>query len=416
MPLVRARRHAMIRIGAGVLLCMLMSCGSEGPHNAPTSIAVADFNGDGTPDVAFSAALVSGKGDAATYPGLVSILLNSHSTPGTFAAGVHYSTGNNPTAIKAADLTGSGKLDLVVADYTAGTLSVLMHGATPGTFEQAETITVGGSPHDLAIGDLNGDGKLDIAVADRTVSGGRVVILLQDPNDPGHFLAPQVITLVNAVSAIAIADLNKDGKADIIAANSDANGNNGQVSVFYQNPNPADVGTFLAPVTFPAGSQPSCIQVVDLDGDGLLDIIVGDLGPGTNGAGYPGLSVLLQDKTNPGAFLAPEPYETISGVIAIAVGDVNKDGLPDVVTVNLGNPTGSVSIFTGDSTTRGLLDSGNTYGGLSQPSGAWIADVNGDSYPDIILSDGLGASVLEQIGPIESPPAFNTAIQICSVC
>ena len=416
MPLVRARRHAITRIGAGVLLCVLMSCGSEGPHNAPTSVVVADFNGDGTPDVAFSAALVSGKGNAAAYPGLVSILLNSHSSPGTFAAGVHYTTGNNATAIRAADLTGSGKLDLVVADYTAGTLSVLMHGTTAGTFEAAQTITVGGSPHDVAIGDLNGDGKLDIAVADRTLSAGRIVILYQDPNDPGHFLAPEEITLVNAVTAIAIADLNKDGKADIIAANSDANGNNGQVSVFYQNPAAGKAGQFFAPVTFPAGAQPSCIAIADMDGDGLLDIVVGNLGPGTNGNGVPGIAVLLQDKTNPGAFLAPQLYETGSGTIAIAIGDLNKDGFPDVVAVNLGSPVGSVSIFTGDETTRGILDTGNAYGGLSQPSGAWIADVNGDGYPDIVLSDGLGASVLYQIGPIESPDAFNTAVQICTVC
>jgi hypothetical protein len=417
MPVVRARRHATTRFGAAVLLAVLTSCGSEGPHNAPTSVVVADFNGDGTPDVAFSAALVSGKGNAASYPGLVSILMNSHSSPGTFAAGVHYTTGNNPTALKAADLTGSGKLDLVVADYTAGTLSILMHSTTtPGAFEPAQTITVGGLPHDVAIGDLNGDGKLDIAVADRTIGAGRVVILFQDPNNPGHFLAPQVLSLVNAVSSLAIADLTANGKQDIIAANSDAGGNNGQVSIYYQNVSPGKEGTFLAPVTFPAGSQPTSVQVADMNGDGLPDIVVGDLGPGTDGAGFPGLSVLIQDSTNPGSFLPLAPYETISGVIAIAIGDVNNDGIPDVVSVNLGTPTGSVSIFTGDTTTRGVLDTGNTYGGLSQPSGAWIQDVNGDGLPDIVLADGLGASVLYQASPIQLPDVFNPAVQICTVC
>jgi len=417
MPVVRWRRQPTTRIGAAALLAILMSCGSSGPHNAPTSLVVADFNGDGTPDVAFSAALVSGKGNAAAYPGFVSILLNSHSHPGTFAPGVHYTTGNNPTAIRAVDLTGSGSLDLIVADYTAGTLSILMHNASsPGTFETAQTITVGGLPHDVAIGDLNGDGKLDLAVADRGVGTGRVLILLQDPNDPGHFLAPQVITLTNAVSSVAIADLNGDGKADIIAANSDSGGNNGQVSIFYQNPSPGHEGTFLAPVTFPAGAQPTTVKVVDMNKDGLPDLVVGDLGPGTDGAGFPGIAVLIQDKTNPGSFLTPANYQTAAGVVALAIGDINNDGRPDVVTVNLGTPTGSITIFTGDATTAGVLDTGNSYGGLSQPSGAWIADMNGDGVPDIVLSDGLGASVLYQVKPITAPDAFNTAVQICTVC
>jgi hypothetical protein len=417
MPEVRRRRHAITRIGAAVLLAVTASCGSEGPHNAPTSIAVADFNGDGTLDVAFSAALVSGKGNAAAYPGLVSILMNSHSSPGSFAAGVHYTTGNNSTALTAADLTGSGKLDLIVANYTAGTLSILMHNpSTPGTFEPAQTITVGGLPHDIAVADINGDGKPDIVVADRTVGAGRVVILLQNPNDPGTFEAPQVINLVNAVSSVAIADLNGDGKPDIIAANSDSGGNNGQVSVFYQNPAAGKEGTFFAPVTFPVGPQPTVVKVADINHDGLPDLVVGDLGPGTDGEGYPGVAVLLQDPTNRGSFQPLQEYETIAGVVAIAIGDVNNDGLPDVVTVQLGSPTGSVSIFTGDETTAGVLDTGNTYGGLSQPSGAWIADVNGDGLPDIILADGLGASVLYQISPITAPDDFNPAVQICTVC
>src|SRR5581483_1524255 len=98
------------------------------------------------------------------------------------------------------------------------------------------------------------------------------------------------------------------------------------------------------------------------------------------------------------------------------VGDLNKDGIPDVVAVNLGTPTGSVTIWTGDANTRGILDQGNSYGGLSAVSGASIADVNGDGFPDIVLADGLGASVLYQTGPITTPDAFNTAVQICTVC
>ena len=111
--------------------------------------------------------------------------------------------------------------------------------------------------------------------------------------------------------------------AHIVAATFDANGNNGAVYIFYQNA--ATRGTFLAPVTFPAGASPQAVRIADVNGDGLADILVANLGPGTDRTGSPGVSVLLQDAAHPGSFLPPVTYATQARAVDVAVAGQGPD-------------------------------------------------------------------------------------------
>ncbi|GAC1453646.1 MAG: hypothetical protein PVSMB6_08390 [Steroidobacteraceae bacterium] len=385
---------------AATVLVTLASCGGYGDDNlyyafpainVPNSVAVADVNGDGVPDLLIATTFDQG---LAFNQGFANVVLGQKASPGTFLTGVQYpTTGADPSSIAVADLAGSGKLDLVIANFTTGSVTVFMHGATPGTFQPGVDITTGGSPNQVAIGSLTG-GNPDIVVADASFSGN-VIVLFHDPANPGKFLAPQRLATGATTSAIAITDLNGDGHPDIVAATYDSNGNNGAVQVFYQSA--TTPGTFAVPVSFPAGAQPQAVRVADIDGDGLPDLAVANLGPGTDGTGLAGVSVLRQDPANHGKFLAPVTYPTPSGAVDVAVGDLNNDGKPDLVVANLGPaPTGSVSVLL-NASTAGTVSFGaaTNYAGFGQPLSVAIAALSGDAlHPDIAVADATTATVM----------------------
>ncbi len=400
------------RAGAAALLTTLAGCGFGGSSSptavdVPTSAAIADVNGDGVPDLLMATVHDQGSG---ANPGFASVILGNKSAPGTFQSGAHYgTTGTDPSSIAAADLTGSGGIDLVVANFASGSVSVFMHdAANPGRFQAAVDVPTGGQPNQVVIGDLNGDGKPDLALADLS-SNGNAVIVFQDPANPGRFLAPVNLSTGHITTAVAIGDLNGDGKPDVVAANFDTNGNNGRVSVFLQDP--ANPGKFLARVDFAAGGQPQAVKIVDLNGDGLPDLVVANRRPGADGTGSSGVSVLLQDPAQPGTFRAPVTYATQAASVDVAVADLNGDGKPDLAVANLGPaPTGSVSVLLQDSARPGVFLTASSYAGFGEPLGVVIADLNGDGLPDIALADATSATVMLQIPT--APGTFAAAVPV----
>ena len=398
--------------GVTALLGTLLSCGYGSGYSiqtvsVPNSIAVADVDGDGVPDLLV--ATTSDQGNP-TNPGFANVILDNKTTAGTFQKGVPYpTTGTNPSSIAVADLTRSGSLDLVIANYASGSVSVFMHGSTPGSYMPAVTVTTGGLPNQVVIADVNLDGHLDLVLADASASGNAIV-LLQDPANPGQFLAPALLsTGSTSAPSVAVADLNGDGKPDVVAATSDASGNNGAVYVFYQSA--TSPGTFLAARVFPAGAQPQAVRTADVNGDGLPDIVVANFGPGADGTGSAGVSVLLQDAANPGSFLAPVTYASQARAMDVAVGDLNGDGKPDLVVANLGPaPTGSVSVLLQDAAQPGVFLSATSYAGFGQPLSVTIADLNGDGHPDIAVADSTSATIMLQ--KATAPGTFAAATQV----
>ncbi len=408
-----SRRRLLVAGAVATLLGAIASCGGYGsgysfqPFDVPNSIAVADVNGDGVPDLLLATTLDQGN---PTNPGFATVILGNTSSAGTFQKGVQYATtGQDPSSIAVADLTRSGTLDLVIATYSSGSVSVFMHGSTPGTYMPAVKVPTGGLPNQVVIADVNGDGHPDLVVADAS-AGGNAIVLLQDPANPGRFLTPTLLsTGTSRVASVAVADLNGDGKADVVAATSDTAGNNGSVYIFYQSA--TSPGTFLAPTIFPAGAQPQSVRIADVNADGLPDIVVANLGPGADRTGSPGVSVLLQDVAHPGGFLAPVTYATHSSAIDVAIGDLNGDGKPDLVVANLGpSPTGSVSVLLQDAARPGVFLSATSYPGFGQPLAVAIADLNGDGHPDIAVADSTSATVMLQIPT--APGTFAAAVQV----
>jgi len=182
----------------------------------PVSVAVADVNGDGKPDL-----LV-----ANSQSGTLSVLLGNGD--GTFQTAVSYGSGGSfTTSVVAGDVNGDGKLDLVVTN-ASNAVGVLL-GNGDGTFQPAVTYGSGGYfPEMAAIADLNGDGKPDIAVVDcgrftGCGGGGNGAAAVLLGNGDGTFQAATSYDAGSGAISLAVADVNGDGKPDLVVADCGAN-------------------------------------------------------------------------------------------------------------------------------------------------------------------------------------------------
>ena len=423
----RDMKRALPWVSGAALMVFLTGCGHDDYYYVapgspgsggtqgytPNSIAVADINGDGIPDLVVATTIDQGQ---ANNPGFAAVYLGVPSAPGTYQAGVRYpTTGTNPSGIVLVDLLKSGSHDMVVSNFGSGTASVFMHNsASPGAFLTATTLTTGGQPNQVVSADIDGDGFPDLVFADVS---GNAIVMLQSAATPGQFAAPLNLATGGQTASVAVADVNGDGKPDIVATVFDSHGNNGQVLVFLQS---ATVpGTFAAPVSYPAGAQPYAVRIADVNGDNLPDLIVANHGPGSDGTGTPGVSVLLQNSTTAGTFLAPVTYSTPWGPVDVAVGDVNNDGKPDLVVASLGpGPTGAVSVLLQSTTTAGTFGTATAYPGYGQPLSVAIASLTLNTltpvvsgHPDIAVADGYSATVMLQNtaspGTFDNPTPVN---------
>jgi hypothetical protein len=329
----------------------------------------------------------------------------------SFLPAVTYGSGGYVAqSIRIADLNADGKLDIVVADWwdtnNVGVVGVLL-GNGDGTFQPAVTYKTGGAPnYSLVVADVNGDGKPDLIVSSCAASAstcgsaqGVVSVLLG--NGDGTFQHALSYGSGAPVGAhVAVADVNGDGKPDLIATNyqGEANGD-GTVAVLLGNGN----GTFQSPVLYDSGAPgANGLTVADVNGDGALDLLVanGCFSYCTGGLeSLTVLSVLLGN--GDGTFQPPATYATSgknSGWVSVA--DLNGDGKLDAVlsSLNIFIPNGIVSVLLGRG--DGTFEPAVTYdsGGYAAPELA-LADVNGDGRLDIIVDNcgpvgGCGTGVI----------------------
>lgn len=380
-------RRVLLSVVALAALVGLTSCGGgffgDGPilptFNSYTAVAVADLNVDGKLDLAVSYSVMSG---GPPHPGKVAVYLQDPARPGSFLSPVSYSTGNDPVAVAVADLDGDGKPDIVTANTImntygigASTVSVLLQNpASPGRFLQARDYATGSSPVDVAIGDLNGDGIPDLAVADTT----GISILQQNVSARGQFLPLKTITVADwGTNGVAIADFNGDGLADLAATTSGVN-------VYLQNP--AAPGTFLNQASYSVGAAPYWLVASDLNADGLPDIAVANLGK-YDGSIPSSVSVLLQNAASPAAFQVDANYASDIRSWTIAAADLDGDGRVDLVSGNMGSfDGGSVSVFLQNSARAGKFQPAVNYADEGPVGGIAIGDVNGDGKADLVLA------------------------------
>ncbi|CAF4074379.1 unnamed protein product [Adineta steineri] len=230
---------------------------SIGTSSYPCSVAVVDVNSDNKPDII-----------VANYnANNTSVLLNTGN--GTFGAKVTYSVGDHPYSVAVVDVNADGKPDIIVANFASNNVGVLFNKGN-GTFCAQVTYSTGtgSGPNAVAVVDVNGDSKPDIIVAN--YNAFNVGVFLNTGN--GTFVA-QVTYSTGASSYpyyVSAGDVNGDSYTDIVVANYWAD----NVGVLLNVGN----GTFAAQVTYSTGasSEPYSVSVADVNTDGKLDIIVGN--------------------------------------------------------------------------------------------------------------------------------------------
>jgi hypothetical protein len=338
--------------------------GSLGP------IVAADFNGDGVTDLA-----------VAHIFGTPTIRILLNNGDGTFRTAAKLTTGSPATGMVFGDFNGDGKKDLAVSsqDSLGNPLIAVFLANGNGTFKTAIDSPSTNALGDLAVGDLNGDGKLDIVGTDR--ADNLVAVLLGNGN--GTFQAATNVATGKNPTAVTVADFNGDGRADLAVTNQ----GDGTVGVLFGNGN----GTFGAQTTYAVGGLFGGVvdlAAADLNGDGKPDLVVPySSGPAevdvllNNGDGTFGMAIAHADGglvTNPGN---------------TAVADLNGDGHADIVTVSeCGDVGGTVSVLAGNG--DGTFGAATNYTVGDLPAAGALGDFNRDGLPDVAVTNSGSVTVL----------------------
>ena len=346
-----------------------------GNYGAPNDIAVGDFNGDGKLDIAL----------AQFNAGVVLILAGNGD--GTFQPPVVIGTNSTPYALAVADLNGDGKADIVTANYTSLNVTVLLNTTTVSQVTPSFSPTIYNTANyanGVAIGDFNGDGAPDLAISNGATNN-TLNIFQNKADGTGTFTTVAVLTIPAAhLYGVSVADFNADGYVDIVAVDYSQN----QVGVFLSNGD----GTFRSPNLYKVGSNPTKVITADFNGDGIPDIA-------TSNSTSQNISILEGD--GDGTFRPAQIISTSSvfgsnSPFGVAAGDFDGDGLPDILALTA---TSVGAVFLNDTAVdfEGFAPP-NTVGAGPKPVGVAVGDIDGDGKPDIVTVNAGDDSVTIELG------------------
>jgi hypothetical protein len=380
-PLVQ-RMQVLLGRGDGTFVGAPAYPGTYTGNNASApEIATGDFDGDGKFDV-----LVVDTSRSNTIEVLPGDGLGGFRSPIVSAVNLRGSM------IAAVDMNGDGKPDAIVAGQSgvdASPVLAVLTNQGNGLFAAEHDYALPNYPVSLAVGDFDGDGLTDVvvgvssSVTNSGVSG--VYVLFGQAN--GTLAAPVLVDATAAPLSLAAADVNGDGRADLAIANGGSSSTSGALHLYLGNAN----RTFTA-ATAPTTSATtySIVAFADIDGDGKPDLVAGGSVPGTSfGAIVPNLYTFFGN--GDGTFGSAQTEALLGNdgsPNAIAIADFNHDGHPDVAIGNSNDFT-EMLVGVGDGTWRhGSL-------ALGQLPGAMAAvDLDNDHYPELLVDTAAAGTIV----------------------
>lgn len=313
--------------------------------SALAAIVAADFNGDGASDFAVS------RGSAA-------IEMRVYLNDGTGSSFTQQSFGHaspNSGDIHAADFDADGDLDLMTVEDYNGTVTYFSNDGSGGFSLEYQGATVG-APTSAAVGDFNGDGNLDFA----TAVGGSLGLVAG--NGDGTFQAPVTTVIPGAQPWISSADFDNDGVTELVLASSTG------IRIYAGSPS----GSFTELAFY--GVPGSRIRTGDVNGDGLADVAYAS-----------GSNVSIQLGNGDGTLGSPATYAVSGSINDLRLSDLNGDGRADVITSGAGIDVR----FADESGALGARRSSAGIGGGAMD----VGDVDRDGVADVMSVSGAGIDI-----------------------
>jgi hypothetical protein len=383
---VRAPRLAA---GLTTLLSVATGAGALPPFARPlhvalpkdfgaVAVAAADFDGDGRVDLA-----VTGRTG-------VCVLLGDGR--GGFRPCAPVAAGANPTSMAVADVNGDGRPDIVVANHETDYVTPLVNAGAGRFTSRPLRLRSYPHPHAIAVGDFDRDGKPDIAVD----SWGEDRVTLLFGRDDWRGPGTPVDLGTRPYHTLTAADVDGDGNVDLVAPN----WGKGTVSILLGDGH----GRFAhAPGSpFAAGPTPFGAAVADLNGDGRPDVVVANYAGRANATADDGLTWIRNDGNRR---FTPFPMRLVRGDYSstVATGDVNGDGIADVAFPNT-NGTSVSLLFGSPDGPRGA----ETVATMPAPYAICLADLNGDGRADLVVTSQKRDEILVFLA-VRAPAASVTA-------
>jgi alpha-tubulin suppressor-like RCC1 family protein len=391
--------------GAGISASTFPTRNDLSAASGPFITVIADLDGDGKPDLAI----------ANVYAHSISIYrnigTNGSLSAASFSSRVDIagisSSSDNPLGFTAADVDGDGKIDLILTDRTFNQIRIYYNLSTPGTlntnsFSAGYSMTTGVDPRGLAVRDLDGDGRPDIVncnYAENTIS------VFHNASTPimQFFEVPFKLAAGSGAYNVVIQDFDGDGRPDLAVVNA----NSPTISLFrnLSSPGSLNSNSFAARVDIPAVLSNQAIFAGDIDGDGLPDLITG---------GSSQLFSVYRNTSTPGflttsSFASEVDFGNPGWVHVVALSDLDGDSKADVAVV--GELGSFFSAFQNQSSPGSIsLASAAGYSTGWNPWGIAVGDIDGDGRPDVVFCNAYDNTITlyHNETPFGGPPSIIT--------
>ncbi len=341
-----------------------------GDAAAAMAVGIADLNDDSRNDVAVSSAFEN------------LLYVYEQTISGTLSVPATYATGIQPDVLAVGDLNHDGRDDVVVANFGEDTIGVFLQDGT-GRLNDQVAYSTARAPNAIAVGDLDADGLDDVVVSHWNES---VIGIFYQQADGTLSTMQSVSSPMAGWDDIGVGDLNSDGLTDVVKMNGQY-ADNPSLSVYLQNAS----GNLDPSTPYDLeGVVGNGLALGDVTGDGLDDAIL------SHGANRPFSEIIVISQTITGTLGITTTYTASDIPETVELGDVNLDGRSDVVVAHGG--WGTLSVYL--QSQSGVLEPFDLYGlpvpGAERfgPQAVAVGDINSDGQPDIAVADSVHGLVL----------------------